>query len=217
MHKHLTQKPCKWVGFSLQMEVLRCEKMSGAFQQVPPLHILWTWDCITSEQHCGIFWNKSYINLSSYSCKHSPLPHIRDVRLCLWRKLRSNSCCVRPGDAPAIIRAVASYKNTRGSADWKCQLQETLNVWVRANRPLNSTTAAYPYQAWSFQWPLCCSASHYITFHIYNLVMNSSNVYLIRKHGHKAPHISGQGAKTGVSGNLYIQVALPPAITTHKY
>jgi len=116
--------------------------------------------------------------LFMHSLTHSPLPHIRDVRLCLWRKLRSNSCSVRPGDAPAIIRAVASYKNTRGSANWKCQLQEACNAWVMASRPLHSTKQPIPVTCEAVQWPLCYSTKEQNS---YNLVQNT---------GHKGPVLS---------------------------
>ena len=143
------------------------------------------------------------MNLSSSSCTHSlthsltlslthshsltlsPLPHIRDVRLCLWRKLRSNSCSVRPGDAPAIIRAVASYKNTRGSADWKCQLQEACSAWVTASRPLHSTKQPIPVTFETVQWPLRYSTKEQGS---YNLVQNT---------GHKGPVLNPKSIGPG--------------------
>ena len=123
-----------------------------------------------------------------HTVTRSPLPHIRDVRLCLWRKLRSNSCSVRPGDAPAIIRAVASYKNTRRSADWKCQLQETCNAWVMASRPLRSTKQPIPITYWSadksLAWPSQC-----ILFDGENISFDASLVIYIYIHSTNIPPI----------------------------
>jgi hypothetical protein len=41
-------------------------------------------------------------------------PQMTDDLCWRYRNVRSNSCCVRSGAAPAIIRRVASCKNTRG-------------------------------------------------------------------------------------------------------
>lgn len=51
--------------------------------------------------------------------KFIPLVQIINCLVDLCLKLRSNSCWVFVGDAPAINRAVASYKNTLAVANYK--------------------------------------------------------------------------------------------------
>lgn len=53
--------------------------------------------------------------------KFIPLVQMTKGRVDLCLKLRSNSCWVFVGEAPAINRAVASYKNTLAVANWKYQ------------------------------------------------------------------------------------------------
>ena len=50
--------------------------------------------------------------------KFLPLVQITKCRVDLCLKLRSNSCWVFVGEAPAIKRAVASYKNTLAVANY---------------------------------------------------------------------------------------------------
>jgi len=55
----------------------------------------------------------------NYYPKFLPLVQITKCRVDLFLKLRSNSCWVFVGEAPAINRAVASYKNTLAVANYK--------------------------------------------------------------------------------------------------
>ena len=52
-----------------------------------------------------------------------PFPHKGVVRWFRWRRLLSRSCWVRPGAAPAMRRAIASDRKTRGTASYRYQSQ----------------------------------------------------------------------------------------------
>jgi len=63
-------------------------------------------------------WNKNFFSFKEI-INDLPLVQITKCLVDLCRKLRSNSCWVLVGDAPAIKRAVASYKNTLAVANYK--------------------------------------------------------------------------------------------------